>query len=137
MDSRQQLCLDTGSLIAYLRGIEPMATAVERAVRDNVCTVTAITAYELLYGVARARRQVGEDALLSVMTIVPFDEAAARRAARLHSDLIRANADIGIKDVFIAAICLERSLAILTRNDQHFVRVHGLTVLTAEQFLAL
>jgi predicted nucleic acid-binding protein len=112
-----------------------MATAVERAVKDNVCFVTSITAYELLFGVARAQRQIGEDALLSVMTIVPFDEAAARHAAQLHNELIRANADIGAKDVFIAAICLDRSLPLLTRNEQHFARVRGLTVLTAEQFI--
>jgi predicted nucleic acid-binding protein len=53
----------------------------------------------------------------------------------LHSQLISANADIGVKDVFIAAVFLEQSLPILTRNEQHFARVPGLKVLTAEEML--
>ena len=79
-----RICLDTDVLIAYLKGREPGASAVERAVREYNCCVTAITEYELLFGVARARRQIGEDALLGLMTILPFSDAAARRAATLH-----------------------------------------------------
>jgi tRNA(fMet)-specific endonuclease VapC len=49
------LCIDTSVLIAYLKGREPGASAVERAVRDYTCYVTAITVYELLFGVARSK----------------------------------------------------------------------------------
>jgi tRNA(fMet)-specific endonuclease VapC len=130
------LCIDTSPLIAYLKGREPGATAVEEAVRQCNCFVTTITVYELLFGVARARKEIGEDALLGVMTIASFDEAAARHAARLHDQLIRANDDIGVKDVMIAAICLERSLPLLTLNERHFTRVAGLTVFTPETLRA-
>jgi tRNA(fMet)-specific endonuclease VapC len=130
-----RLCIDTSALIAYLKGREPGAAAVEKAVKERTCSVTAITVYELLFGVARARRQIGEEALIGVMNVVPFDELAARRAARLHDDLIRNNKDIGVKDVLIAAICLEHSLPLLTLNEQHFARVVGLTVFDPNQFL--
>lgn len=130
------LCLDTSVLIAYLKGREPGATAVERAVKDYTCHVTAITVYELLFGVARAQKQIGEEALLGVMSVAPFQDAAARRAARLHADLISRNEDIGVKDVLIAAICLEHSLPLLTLNERHFSRVSGLQVLTPDAFLA-
>ncbi len=125
-----RLCIDTGPLIAFLKGRNPGAAAVERAVREMDCCVTAITAYELLFGVARARRQIGEDALLSTLQTLPLDMAAARRAAQLHDELIRHNKDIGIKDVLIAAICLEHKLPLLTLNQEHFGRVPGLTVVT-------
>jgi predicted nucleic acid-binding protein len=69
------------------------------------------------------------------MSVTPFDEAAARRAATLHDELIRYNADIGVKDVMIAATCLERGLALLTMNERHFNRVSGLTVLTPKSLL--
>jgi predicted nucleic acid-binding protein len=59
-----------------------------------------------------------------------LDIAAARRAAQLHGELIRHNKDIGIKDVLIAAICLEHKLPLLTLNQQHFGRVPNLTVVT-------
>jgi len=125
-----RLCIDTGPLIAFLKGRNPGAAAVERAVREMDCCVTAITAYELLFGVARARRQIGEDALLGTMQTLPLDIAAARRAAQLHDELIRYNKDVGIKDVLIAAICLEHNLPLLTLNQEHFGRVPELTVVT-------
>jgi tRNA(fMet)-specific endonuclease VapC len=125
-----RLCIDTGPLIAFLKGRNPGAASVERAVRELDCCVTAITAYELLFGVARARRHIGEDALLGTMQTLPLDIAAARRAAQLHDELIRYNKDVGIKDVLIAAICLEHKLPLLTLNQEHFGRVPELTVVT-------
>ncbi len=130
------ICLDTSALIAYLKDREPGATAVEHAIQTYVCHVTVVTVYELLFGVARARKHIGEEALLGVMTVAPFDDAAARRAAKLHDDLIRRNLDIGVKDVIIAAICLQQSLPLLTINERHFRRVPGLTVFTPQTFLA-
>jgi tRNA(fMet)-specific endonuclease VapC len=132
-DSR--LCLDTSALISFLKGREPGASAVEVAVRTSTCYVTAITVYELLFGVARASRQIGEEQLLSAMQVLPFDEKVARRAAALHDELIRMNAEIGIKDVLIAATCLEHQLPILTLNEKHFHRVAGLTVLSPAELV--
>lgn len=129
------LCLDTSALIAFLKGREPGVSAVAGAVRNINCFVTSITVYELLFGVSRAGRQIGEEQLLGVLTTIPLDGAAARRAAALHDQLIRAGSDIGIKDVLIAAICLERQLPILTINERHFRRVTDLHVYTPEQFL--
>jgi tRNA(fMet)-specific endonuclease VapC len=132
-----RICLDTSMLIGYLRGQEPAATAVERAVRNSICYVTAITVYELLFGMARARRQIGgENALLNMMLVASFDDRAARRAARLHAELLRNNREIGIKDTLIAATCLEYGLPLLTLNDRHFVHVPGLQIVTPTEFLA-
>ncbi|GAK54550.1 133aa long hypothetical virulence-associated protein [Candidatus Moduliflexus flocculans] len=132
-----RICLDTTALIGYLKGREPIALSVEKAVKECSCFVTAVTVYELLFGVARAKKEIGEDALLGIMTVLPFHNAAARRSADLHVELIHSNKDIGIKDVLIAAICLENNLPILTTNDQHFCRVRGLKVLTPANFITL
>jgi len=131
-----RLCLDTSALISFLRGHEPGATAVERAVARYSCHVTAITVYELLFGTARAKKQIGEEPLLGMMTVLAFDNAAAKRASSLHDALIRRNDDIGVKDVLIAAICLENSIPLLTLNERHFVRVPGLKVLTPDTLLS-
>lgn len=131
-----RLCLDTGPLIAFLKGREPGATAVERVLREAECFVTVITTYELLFGVARARRHIGEETLLANMTPLEIDTRSARRAAYLHDELLRTNQDIGIKDVLIAAICLEHELPLLTMNERHFQRVDGLIVLTPVDVLA-
>lgn len=93
-DSR--LCLDTDVLIAYLKGREPGASAVEKVVKG-------------------------------------YD---ARRAANLHADLVGRNQDIGVKDVLIAAICLEHAVPILTANERHFSRVRGLKVIIPTQLVS-
>ena len=98
--------------------------------KEYHCCVTSVTVYELLFGVARAEREIGEQALLGVMTLLPFYNAVAKRAAILHAKLISQNQDIGIKDVFIAATCLEHDMPILTTNEKHFSRVTGLKVFT-------
>lgn len=130
------LCLDTSVLIAFLKGREPAAAAVVQAVQTRVCYVTAITVYELLFGLVRAQKSIGEEDLLDALMVVPLDEAAARRAAILHDQLLRRNEEIGIKDILIAATCLTHSLPILTLNVRHFTRVPELDVLSPEEFLA-
>ena len=109
---------------------------MSRAIQERDCFVTVISVYELLFGVARSRKKIGEDELLAALSVAPFDAAAARRAAALHDELIRQNRDIGIKDVLIAAICLDRGLPLLTLNERHFARVRDLDLITPETFLA-
>lgn len=72
------LCLDTGLLIAFLKGREPGASAVVRAVRTSNCFVTSITVYELLFGVSRAKRQIGEEQLLGVLSTLALDSSPSR-----------------------------------------------------------
>jgi len=128
-------CLDTNVLIDFLRNREPGASAVEKVVKEAACFVTAVTVYELLFGVARARKKIGEDALLGVMSVLPFDGGVAREAASLHASLVQANQDIGVKDVFIAATCLVHDIPVLTSNVRHFSRVPDLQVITPRELL--
>ena len=124
-----RLCLDTSLLIGYLREREPEVSLVEFVIQHYECCVTAITVYELVYGSERAGRGGGserEHNLLDVLTVLPIDNACARRAAKVHAELIRQNADIGVKDVLIAAACLEAQIPLLTTNAKHFQRVPGL-----------
>jgi tRNA(fMet)-specific endonuclease VapC len=124
-----ELCLDTNVLIDFLKNREPGATAFERALLHYRCGITAITHYEVLYGMARARRSIGEEVLTEALAVLPLDRAAAARAARLHAYLIHANQEIGVKDTLIAAICLTHAMPLLTANVRHFTRVEGLTVI--------
>jgi tRNA(fMet)-specific endonuclease VapC len=136
MDKR--ICLDTNMLIAYVKNREPGASLVEKIVRSYACYVTVITVYELLFGIARTRKsEIGEEALLDIMTVLPLTDAAARRAADLHAKLIFRNQDIGVKDVLIASICLEYDIPLITMNERHFSRVPGLKLIRAEDVNAV
>lgn len=129
------VCLDTSVLIGFLKAREPSASAVSLAIENRTCWVTSVTVYELLFGVARSQMRIGEEELLSVLSVAPFDDAAARGAAKLHDYLIHQNADIGVKDVLIAAICLERRLPLLTLNERHIARVPDLQVISPESLV--
>ncbi len=72
-----RICLDTTVLIGYLKGREPSASAVEKAVKESSSYVTTITAYELLFDVARTKKEIGEEALLGAMIVLPFNDSAA------------------------------------------------------------
>lgn len=132
-----RFCLDTNVLIDFLKGREPGASATEKVVKNGQCYVTSVTVYELLFGVARARKEIGEAALLGIMSILPFDGKIAKRAAELHAELIGRNQDIGVKDVFIAACCLEHAMPIVTANKRHFSRVPELEVITPQELVTV
>ncbi|GAK59512.1 PilT protein domain protein [Candidatus Vecturithrix granuli] len=69
-----------------------------------------------------------------MLTVLPLDKGSAKRAATLHDKLIRQNQDIGLRDVLIAAICIEHHIPLLTINEKHFSRVSGLQMITVTQF---
>jgi toxin FitB len=93
--------------------------------------VTAVTAAELLYGVARLpdgrrKRELHRaiDRLLTVEfegQILPFDAAAARHYADIVSSRERAGQPIDLADAQIAAICRTWSAGLATRNMDDFL----------------
>ena len=101
---------------------------------DSLSTVdvatTAITAAEMLYGVARlpgGRRKTelaaAVDGLLSDDfrdRVLAFDEPAARRYADIVTGRERAGRPIGAADAQIAAICQATNAALATRNTDDF-----------------
>lgn len=131
MDTHR-ICIDTTVFIGFMRGQEPNAGAMERVAKESICYITAISAYELLFGAARAKRHIEEQSLLEITTVLPF----SYRAAQLAANLISQNQDIGVKDVLIAAICIENQLPLLTSNLRHFNRIPDLQVISAGEFVA-
>ena len=67
--------------------------------------------------------------LLSAITVLPFDTAAANDAARVRHDLERIGQKIGPHDVLIAGHALSASLKLVTRNAREFGRIEALPVL--------
>ena len=95
---------------------------------------SSITIGELIYGAHRPPGQTEkwlESFALSYpqdMTVLPFDEAAARRYGELRATLERLGTPIGDADTRIAAIALARRLIMITGNVRHFGRVPNLRV---------
>ncbi len=117
---------DSDVLIDALRGHAEAVEAVERGLRAGTLATTSISVFELRSGAGDAEVRDATERLLDALEILPFDEAAAERAAGVRSALESRGEGIGMADYLIAGICLARSADLLTRNRKHFERVDGL-----------
>ncbi|MBI5892638.1 MAG: type II toxin-antitoxin system VapC family toxin [Deltaproteobacteria bacterium] len=127
-----RIIVDTDIIIDYLKKRQPGAELLKKAYLKYSIHVTSITVYELLYGVQKNGRVDLINRLLRYVTIIPFDDAAARKAAAIHYALKSKGMDIGIKDSFIAGICEAHNMSLLTGNLKHFNRIPSLKLLSFE-----
>lgn len=127
-----KIVVDTDIIIDYLKKRQPGAELLKKAYLKYRLHVTSITVYELMFGVQKSEKMGLISRLLRHVIVIPFDEAAAKKAASLHYSLTSKGQDIGIKDAFIAAMCEIHKLPLLTRNVRHFSRVPGLKLLSLE-----
>jgi len=121
--------LDSDHCVALLRGHLDLRGWVAPA---EELGVTAISVGELTHGAFKSSRVMENlarlDVLLAAVTILPYDEQAARRFGHIKADLERAGKRLGDLDLQIAAIALQHDVPLVTHNRQHFDRVPGLVI---------
>jgi tRNA(fMet)-specific endonuclease VapC len=121
--------LDSDHCVAILRG---KLNLTDQVAPSEELAVTAISVGELTHGTHKSARTLENltrlDVLLSRVTILAFDEPAARRFGKLKADLERAGASVGDLDLQIASIALENGALLVTHNRKHFDRVPGLVL---------
>lgn len=91
--------------------------------------ISAITAAELHYGVARTGSSRNLKALykfLAPLEIAPFDLAAAEVFGQVRAWLTAQGTPIGPNDTQIAAHAQALGVTLVTNNTREFVRVPGL-----------
>jgi toxin FitB len=125
------ILLDTNVLSELIRP-EPNGGVTEwlDSLDSSAVATTAITAAELLYGVARLpegqRRERLSEAVQGLLAddlegrAEPFDAAAAAHYAAIVSDRERAGRPISTADAQIAAICRGLGATLATRNTGDF-----------------
>ena len=129
--------LDTDHCVALLRGNLDLRRVVSP---DEELAVTSISVAELLYGAHKSERTADNlasvDTLLSVLTILDFDETAARRYGHLRASLEKAGQRLSDLDLQIASIALAWEADLVTHNQVHFVRLVALADLKLEDWLS-
>lgn len=131
-------CLDTTLLVDLLgrsgaRGRRAAQRAIAKLAADNepLCT-TRLNAAELWIGVFRSNQPAADAALverlLADLTVIEFDDAAARVFGRITAEIQRAGQPIGDMDALIAAVAVANGERIITRNVRHYARIPGLDV---------
>lgn len=134
METVRALCADTDVIIDYLRGREPGKSAFAGWRKRAKVYITSITAFELLLGAnlssKREERVIEAESLIDQHETLPFDRDSADEAAERGAVLRAKGAEVEIRDLLNASICLSRKIPILTKNRIHYERITDLRVLT-------
>ncbi len=126
-----KILLDTNTCIALMKGHE---RAVQRlsALQPADCAMSTVTSYELFTGVFncqdpnRERQKVLR--LMAMVRVLPFDDAAAIKAAEVRAHLESIGKVSGPYDMLLAGHALSRQLRVATNNVGEFSRIPGLSV---------
>jgi predicted nucleic acid-binding protein len=124
------IILDTNVVSALMSGKEPRVQAWVDLQSGPGLFITAVSLYELRYGVLRlpqGRRRDELEARLRIVSdrtlagrVLPFDADAAEAMARLQADRESRGRVVEQADAQIAGIAIARRAAVCTRNVRHF-----------------
>jgi tRNA(fMet)-specific endonuclease VapC len=128
-----KLAVDTNAVIAYREGISAVCTLIDGT---DMLFLPVIVLGELLYGAinsSKPEKNVQDINKFSANSILmPVDEAVATRYAKIRSDLKMKGHPIPENDIWIASICLELGVPLLS-NDGHFEHIEKLEVINWEK----
>ena len=120
------MILDTNGLSAFIDG-EPSLEA--RLPKPGNIAVPVIVLGEYRFGVRQSRQRIRYEAWLTEYLhnyrVLPVEEDTADHYAAIRGELKAAGTPIPTNDVWIAALCRQYSLPLLSR-DRHFDLVRGL-----------
>ncbi len=122
--------LDTNIVSYYLRGIPNVVTRLSSEKPSNIA-ISAITAFELRYGVAKRKSpklKASVDGFIALVAILPFDDDVALRAGNLKSDQEDSGFAMDLPDLLIAAHALCQNRILVTNNSKHFSHVNDLRI---------
>ncbi|MBB6111698.1 hypothetical protein/tRNA(fMet)-specific endonuclease VapC [Mucilaginibacter lappiensis] len=120
---------DTSLLIDFFRKSNKLNSKLISLI-DNGYTfcICTITEYEIYTGATEAQIAYWKE-FLDNIEIFSFDSAAVTKAIDINKALKLKNKQIGIADLFIAAIAISNNLPIATLNKKHFDRIDNLLLI--------
>jgi tRNA(fMet)-specific endonuclease VapC len=123
--------LDTNTASFIVRVNPAVALEHLERVRVEQTAISAVTEAELLFGIERRPQATQLRTLttefLARIAILPWDSNAARRYARLRTELEASGIPLGALDTMIAAHALSEELTLVS-SDYAFRRISQLTL---------
>ncbi|USZ67556.1 type II toxin-antitoxin system VapC family toxin [Halorussus salilacus] len=129
------MLLDTSFLTDLMRGDENAVARADELEENPVrqC-LSAMTLFELYYGVARSKQPDEEretvEEVLTTKPVQPADSAVMQKAGRISGELENDGEALGDGDVIIGATAAIVDEPVLTRNVSDFERIAGVEVAT-------
>lgn len=109
---------------------------VAERIGEREAALCAISVAELAHGIHRAdtpeRRQTRRaflDDLKATLAIYPITADTAELAGRIHAESSQRGIAIPLDDLLIGACALECGYGVVTRNQRHFQKIPGLTLI--------
>ena len=124
--------LDTNICIYAIKNRpESVLEKIRDHLQEGLC-ISSITLAELRLGVEKSafpeKNELALIKFLSILTILPFDDAAAIEFGKISVDLQRRGTPIGTMDMLIAAHAKDEHATLVTNNVKEFVRVPDLSI---------
>ncbi len=133
MKANGRLAVDTNAVIAYREAIPDVCSLIDATA---LLFLPAIVLGELLYGAINSAKPEKNEHDINLFArnsiLMSIDEAAAIRYAKVRYDLKKEGNPIPENDIWIAALCLEQDVPLLS-NDGHFDEIHGLEVINWQE----
>jgi tRNA(fMet)-specific endonuclease VapC len=122
--------LDTNICVYIIRKKPPEVLAKLETKSKSGIAVSSLTVAELEYGIekseAKEKNRISLIELLSIFTIIPFDDKDAVEYGRIRTDLEKKGTVIGDIDMLPAAQARCKELILVTNNTKEFDRVENL-----------
>lgn len=122
----KKICLDSDVLIDLLKGKKEVIKKINKF--DAEYYATSINVFELWMG-KKNKETIFE--LISTLKILDFSKKSGFVAADIKNKLKEKGEDLDIRDIFIASVCIEQDIELITNNKKHFQRLKkfGLKIL--------
>ena len=128
--------LDTNTVSYAMRsrGARVEAALLRAHAAGDVC-ISAVVYSELKFGLAMSSHPVQHariateiSRVMTLLTVIDWDIAAADALALMRAQLRRSGTVIGPYDMAIAAHALSRDALLVTNNEREFKRIPGLKI---------
>ena len=103
---------------------------LELHAQDDI-SITAITYAELLFGAEKKQsRKIQNkiEAIASIVSIIAFNQNAAREYAKIRTKLEKTGTPIGNMDILIASCAIAEDAILVTNNERHFSNIKKLQI---------
>jgi len=124
--------LDTNIISYWMRGDQTVIARIKEHAPSNL-SLSAITLAEIWYGIEKSpvkkkERRSKIEKISSVLSIYPFDEAAAGSYGVIRAQLEKKGIVISERDIQIAAIAVANRLTVVTHNVKEFRLIENLAI---------
>ena len=121
--------LETNICIYAIKNNSQVLAKLSQNIDEGIC-ISSIVKAEIEYGIYKSanyeKNRIAFETFLRNISIVSFDESAAKEYGKIRVDLERQGTPIGGNDLFIAAHCRALNYILITHNLKEFERVENL-----------